>query len=94
MNTVESPMPQPDETLEGLLKQFLEDDQRRKKDPMFGIRRGEQTLFQLCEFWKKNEPSLSGETKERVRGTLLGMNLVPYRSYCREHLLDIGITNV
>lgn len=87
-------MPKPDETLESLLNQFLEDDVRRKKDPMFGIRKGEQTLFQLCEFWKQNDATLSDATKEKVRAKLVGMNLVPYRSYCREHLLDIGVNNV
>lgn len=87
-------MASPDETLETLLNQFLEDDVRRKRDPLFGIRKGEQTLFQLCEFWKRHDVELADGTKEKVRKTLLGMNLVPYRSYCREHLLDIGITNV
>lgn len=87
-------MAKPDEQLEALLKQFLEDDLRRKKDPLFGIRKGEQTLFELCNFWKSHAGEIADGTKQRVRTTLLGMNLVPYRSYCREHLLDIGVNNV
>ena len=82
-----------DQTVEKLLNDFIEMDKLRKQS-VFGNKNGEQALFKLCEFMKKNDKAISDATRAKTLDTLRSMNLLPYRSYCREHLLDIGITNV
>ena len=82
-----------DKAIETLLGEFVESDRRRKED-VFGTKRGEQALMRLCEFMKGNDKLVSEATRAKTLAALQGMNLLPYRSYCREHLLDIGITNV
>jgi len=77
-----------------MLKKFLEDDHKRLKDPMFGNRAAESSLMELCEFLKRNSTKLDDDVKNRAVDAIRKINLQPYRSYCREHLLDIGITNI
>lgn len=82
-----------DQTIKTMLNDFIEMDKLRKQS-VFGNKNGEQALFKLCEFMKKNEKAISDATRATTLDKLRSMNLLPYRSYCREHLLDIGITNV
>jgi uncharacterized protein YfeS len=82
-----------DQTAAKLLKEFVEFDKKRKES-VFGNKNGEQALMRLCEFMKTNSAALTDQGRKTVLDGLRSMNLLPYRSYCREHLLDIGITNV
>jgi len=82
-----------DQTIDKMLSDFIEMDKLRKQS-VFGNRNGEQALFKLCEFMKTNDKGISDATRAQTLDKLRTMNLLPYRSYCREHLLDIGITNV
>jgi hypothetical protein len=83
-----------DKTAETLYHAFLEADEKRRKDPVWGTRNGENALMALCEHIKKNGSQMDETLKDRIVRDLQKQNLVYYRSYCREHLLDIGITNV
>jgi hypothetical protein len=76
-----------------MLKEFIEADKKRKES-VFGNKNGELALFRLCEYMKTNSAGISDAARAKTLDTLRSMNLLPYRSYCREHLLDIGITNV
>jgi len=87
-------MPEPDTTLKELLQAFLDEHKRRRQTAIFGTRKADESLMALCEYFKTNTLKLSDKAKADVRGALQGMDLLPYRSYCREHLLDIGVTNV
>lgn len=87
-------MPDVDKGLQDQLKKFLDLDEKRKTDPTFGQRNAEGALLSLCEFMKSNRTQIDPGAFERTVSQLQAMNLVRYRSYCREHLLDIGITNV
>ncbi len=82
-----------DQTIDKMLNDFVEADKLRKQS-VFGNKNGEQALFKLCEFMKTNDKGVSDATRAKTLDKLRAMNLLPYRSYCREHLLDIGITNV
>lgn len=82
-----------DRNIETMLKEFIDFDKKRKES-VFGNRNGEQALFRLCEYMKANSNGVSDMTRAKTLDALRTMNLLPYRSYCREHLLDIGITNV
>jgi hypothetical protein len=77
-----------------LYKAFADADEERRKDPVWGTRKGENALMALCEHVKKRGASMDPTVKDRIVRKLQQTNLVYYRSYCREHLLDIGITNV
>jgi hypothetical protein len=83
-----------DKNLESQMKKFLELDEQRKKDPTWGQRNAENALMAMCDFMKVNRAKLDGKLFDKTVAQLQAMNLVRYRSYCREHLLDIGITNV
>lgn len=87
-------MPDANNAVEVYLKKFLEADEKRRKDPVWGARNAEQALMKLCEFIKHNGNRIDDSVKIKAVRTLQNMNLVPYRTYCREHLLDIGIHNV
>lgn len=83
-----------DKSLQAQMTKFLDLDEKRKRDPTWGQRNAENALMQMCEFMKVNRAKLDGALFEKTVAQLQAMNLVRYRSYCREHLLDIGITNV
>lgn len=86
-------MSEVDQAIETMLQEFVERD-RHRRESVFGTKQGEQALMRLCECLKVNEKKVSDATRMKTLTALQGMNLLPYRSYCREHLLDIGITNV
>jgi hypothetical protein len=83
-----------DKQLESHMKKFLDLDEARKKDPTWGQRNAENELMAMCDHMKKNKAHIDAKLFDKTVAQLQGMNLVRYRSYCREHLLDIGITNV
>ena len=83
-----------EKTAETLYQAFLDADEKRKGDPVWGTRNGENALMALCEHIKRNDSQIAPDVKERIVRNLQKQNLVYYRSYCREHLLDIGVTNV
>ncbi|HLE47122.1 MAG TPA: hypothetical protein VI818_02405 [Candidatus Thermoplasmatota archaeon] len=87
-------MPNEDATLRELHKGFLEEHARRKQTGIFGTRKADEALMAMCEYWKSNTLRVSDRTKQELLKELNAMDLLPYRAYCREHLLDIGITNV
>lgn len=87
-------MPEGDTQLRALLQTFLGEHKRRKQTAIFGTRKADEALMALCDFVKANTFKLSDQAKAEVVRTIQGMDLLPYRAYCREHLLDIGITNV
>ena len=81
-------------TAEAQLKKFQELDVKRKRDPVLGQRACEGALFELCQTLMSAKNPVEPAVKTKIVATLQAMNLVPYRSYCREHLLDIGIVNI
>ena len=86
-------MSEVDKGVDKLLQEFIELDKKRKES-VFGTRNGEEALMRLCEYMKGNAKGLTDAARQRTLEKLRVMNLLPYRTYCREHLLDIGITNV
>lgn len=87
-------MSEVDSKLEEMLKTFLNQDKNRKENPAFGTRAAENTLMDICEYMKAQGAAISDDVRKSTVAALQKMNLVPYRSYLREHLLDIGVTNV
>lgn len=77
-----------------MLKAFLAADEERKGSPIAGHRAAENALMDLCEFMKKHNALIDPKVYDDTVATIQAMNLRPYRSYCREHLLDIGIENI
>jgi hypothetical protein len=54
-------------------------------------RKADEQMMALCEFLKAHQGQLPAAKRDKVLTTLKSMNLRPYWSYCRAHLLDIGL---
>lgn len=54
-------------------------------------RKADEQMMALCEHMKANKASIPDAQRQKVLSTLKAMNLRPYWSYCREHMLDIGL---
>lgn len=80
-----------DEELDRRLRRLLELDKARRGDP-FGARKADEGMMEFCQYVKDHKATVPQEQQERVLRTLKSLNLKPYWNYCREHLLDLGLT--
>lgn len=74
--------------LDTLLQELADYDQRRQRDPVVG-RQADEKMIAVCQFLI--DKKVDEATRQQVVKTIKSMNLRPYWSYCREHLLDIGL---
>lgn len=76
--------------LDKKLQEFLQLDERRRRDPLAG-RSADEKMVELCQYVKDHAAQLGNPSRDKVLEKLKSLNLRPYWSYCREHMLDIGL---
>lgn len=79
-----------DARADGLLGRLRELDRQRRNDPFAG-RRADEAMIELCQFVASHRATLSDAERKRILDTLRALNLRPYWSYCREHMMDVGL---